>query len=247
MDGQKINVIADAEEAKEIDRISIHEIGIPSMVLMERAAMSVAACIREQSDPVVDRILAVCGTGNNGGDGVAIARILWEAGYSVSVLIIGQMGKCSDEMKQQITIAERIGMSILTADSREPASVVTEEKLEKYTIVIDAIFGIGLSREIRGNYREWIAWMNHSAARMVAVDIPSGIHASTGEVLGIAVQADQTVTFGTNKRGLVLYPGTQYAGEIVVADIGFPKQAVARVSPKAPVVGIIAETKGQIS
>ncbi len=233
MDGQKINVIADAEEAKEIYRISIHEIGIPSMVLMERAAMSVAACIREQSDPAVDRILAVCGTGNNGGDGVAIARILWEAGYSVSVLIIGQMGKCSDEMKQQITIAERIGMSILTADSRETASVVTEEKLEKYTIVIDAIFGIGLSREIRGNYREWIAWINHSAARMVAVDIPSGIHASTGEVLGIAVQADQTVTFGTNKRGLVLYPGTQYAGEIVVADIGFPKQAVARVSPKA--------------
>ena len=154
MDGQKINVIADAEEAKEIYRISIHEIGIPSMVLMERAAMSVAACIREQSDPAVDRILAVCGTGNNGGDGVAIARILWEAGYSVSVLIIGQMGKCSDEMKQQITIAERIGMSILTADSRETASVVTEEKLEKYTIVIDAIFGIGLSREIRGNYRE---------------------------------------------------------------------------------------------
>lgn len=233
MDRQKINLIADAEEAKEIDRISIHEIGIPPMVLMERASMSVAACIMEQSDPAADRVLAVCGTGNNGGDGVAAARMLWEAGYSVSVLVIGQMEKCSDAMRQQITIAERIGMPVLPAEYRETASVVTEEKLEKYTIVIDAIFGIGLSREIQGRYREWIAWMNRGAARIVAVDIPSGIHASTGGVLGIAVRADQTVTFGVNKRGLLLYPGTQYAGAIVVADIGFPKQAVAQVSPKA--------------
>lgn len=233
MDRQEVTFIADDREAKEIDRISIHEIGIPSMVLMERASMSVAACIMEQSNPGSDRILAVCGTGNNGGDGVAAARMLWEAGYFVSILIVGQMEKCSDEMRQQVTIAERIGVPVMAAESKEPTTVVTEEKLQKYTIVIDAIFGIGLSREIQGCYREWIAWMNRSAVRIVAVDIPSGIHTGTGEVLGIAVQADQTITFGINKRGLVLHPGTQYAGEIVVADIGFPKQAVVQVSPKA--------------
>ncbi|MDE6568786.1 MAG: NAD(P)H-hydrate dehydratase, partial [Lachnospiraceae bacterium] len=110
---------------------------------------------------------------------------------------------------------------------------VTEEKLDKYTVIIDAIFGIGLSREITGMYQYWITWINCAAARVVSVDIPSGIHASTGMILGVAVQADQTITFGVNKRGLLLYPGTQHAGEIVVADIGFPKQAVEQVSPKA--------------
>ncbi|MDE6568097.1 MAG: NAD(P)H-hydrate epimerase, partial [Lachnospiraceae bacterium] len=109
---QKMHYVADAVEAKEIDRISIQEIGIPSMVLMERAAMSVASCIMETTDPESDSILAVCGTGNNGGDGVAAIRILQEAGYSVSVLILGQIEKCSEEMRQQIAIAEKLGISV---------------------------------------------------------------------------------------------------------------------------------------
>lgn len=261
---QKMHYIADAVEAKEIDRISIQEIGIPSMVLMERAAMCVASCIMDTTNPETDKILAVCGTGNNGGDGVAVIRMLWEAGYSASVLVLGQIEKCSEEMSQQIAIAGKLGIPVvfsegierntcLPADQRNTDCIgedrdslmsagganfdlvdsVTEEKLEKYTVIIDAIFGIGLSREVTGSFREWIAWMNRTAARVVSVDIPSGIHAGTGEVLGIAVQAEQTVTFGVNKRGLVLYPGTQYAGEIVVADMGFPRQAVKQVSPKA--------------
>lgn len=234
---QKMHSIADAVEAKEIDRISIEEIGIPSMVLMERAAMSVASCIMDVANPKTDEILAVCGTGNNGGDGVAVTRMLQEAGYSVSILVLGQIETCSEEMRQQISIAKKLGISVSVSVQKEldlaSSNSVTGEKLEKYTVIIDAIFGIGLSREVSGVYREWIAWMNHAAARVVSVDIPSGIHASTGEVLGLAVQADQTITFGVNKRGLVLYPGTQYAGEIVVADIGFPKQAVEKVSVKA--------------
>lgn len=260
---QKMHYVADAVEAKEIDRISIQETGIPSMVLMERAAMSVASCIMETTDPESDSILAVCGTGNNGGDGVAVIRILQEAGYPVTVLILGQIEKCSEEMRQQIAIAEKLGIPLkFFSEPKKPASdsaasddaqntdydsgnvdsiksvgdlseFVTEEKLDKYTVIIDAIFGIGLSREITGMYQYWITWINCAAARVVSVDIPSGIHASTGMILGVAVQADQTITFGVNKRGLLLYPGTQHAGEIVVADIGFPKQAVEQVSPKA--------------
>lgn len=234
MAAQKIHYIADAMEAKEIDRISIQEIGIPSMVLMERAAMSVASCIMETTDPESDEILAICGTGNNGGDGVAAIRMLWEAGYSASVLVLGQEEKCSEEMCQQITIAKKMGIPVVFWMSVSDLSeFVTEEKLDQYNIIIDAIFGIGLSREITGAYCEWITWINRSAARVVSVDIPSGINASTGLFAGVAVEADQTVTFGVNKRGLLLYPGTQYAGEIVVADIGFPKQAVEKVSPKA--------------
>ncbi len=260
---QKMHYIANTVEAKEIDRISIQEIGIPSMVLMEKAAMSVASCIIETTDPDSDSILAICGTGNNGGDGVAVIRILQEAGYSVAVLVLGQIEKCSEEMRQQIAIAEKLGIPVMffsvqkELDSGSTASCdtqdkdygsgerdsiksvgdlsefVTEEKLDKYNVIIDAIFGIGLSREITGAYQYWITWINRAAARVVSVDIPSGIHAGTGEVLGVAVQADQTITFGVNKRGLLLYPGTQHAGEIVVADIGFPKQAVEQVSPKA--------------
>lgn len=222
---QGINYIADAVEAKEIDRISIQDIGIPSMVLMEKAAMAMAGCIMAQSSPTVDKVLAVCGTGNNGGDGVAAARILRESGYEVSVLIVGQVEKCSEEMDRQLQIANRMRIPVYLAES------VTEEKLQKYTIIIDAIFGIGLSREITGIYRQWIAWINTSTAKVIAADIPSGIHASTGAVLGIAVQADITVTFGVNKRGIVLNPGMQYAGNVVVADIGFPRQAVRQVAP----------------
>lgn len=222
-----INYIADAAEAKEIDRISIQDIGIPSMVLMEKAAMAMAGCIMAQSSPGVDRILAVCGTGNNGGDGVAASRILRESGYDVAVLIVGQIEKCSEEMECQMGIARRMSIPVYQAAS------VTEEKLQKYTIIIDAIFGIGLCRDITGIQRRWIEWINASSAKVIAADIPSGIHAGTGAVLGTAVQADVTVTFGVNKRGIVLNPGMQYAGKVIVTDIGFPKQAVRQVSPKA--------------
>lgn len=224
---QEINYIANSTEAKKIDAISIQEIGIPSMVLMEKAAMAVAACIMANSSSASDKIIAICGAGNNGGDGVAAVRLLKESGYDVAVLMLGQQEKYSVELCEQIKIAENLGVTIYQAES------VTEEKLQQYTIIIDAIFGIGLGREISGDYARWITWINRSHARVIAVDIPSGIHASNGAVLGTAVQADMTITFGVNKIGLVLYPGMQYAGEVVVADIGFPMHAVRQVSPQA--------------
>lgn len=269
---RQYHYIADAAEAKEIDRISIQEIGIPSLVLMEKASMAVAACVRSYledgtgntsvsagnvcrggsvvvcgtgMDSRQARILAICGTGNNGGDGVATARLLWESGYHVSVLVLGQQEKCTDEMLTQLSIADHLGIPILWDDlSREKIGVralgygdryrqVTTEKLLEYSIIIDAIFGIGLSRPVRGLYADWIEWLNTSPAKIISVDIPSGIDASDGAVLGNAVRADVTVTFGVNKRGLVLYPGMQYAGEVIVADIGFPEKAVCRVNPKA--------------
>ena len=180
--------IVNGSQAREIDRCSIQEIGIPSMVLMEKAAMSVASCIMAQADKKQDRILVVCGTGNNGGDGVAAARMLRDAGYIVRVLVLGQEERCSEEMKQQISIARHLG------------------------VIADYINAI-----------------NRSAADVLAVDIPSGISADTGAVLGTAVKATITVTFGHNKRGLVLYPGTEYAGQVVVTDIGFPEMVTERV------------------
>ena len=207
------------KEAKEIDTHAIQNMGIPSLVLMEKAAMTVAAVLmeREKKDA---RILAVCGTGNNGGDGIAVARILHEMGYVAAITIVGQSEHMSDETKKQFEIAVNCQVPILS---------LTAIKEEPFDVILDGVFGIGLSREISGVYEQIIHDMNQSDARIYALDIPSGIHAGTGAVLGIAIKADCTITFGVNKIGLVLYPGCEFAGEVLVADIGFPQKSVTSV------------------
>lgn len=218
--------ILNAAEAKEVDRISITEIGIPSLVLMEKASMALADCV-EKICATFNRqdikILAVCGMGNNGGDGVACARLLKEKGYNTSVLLIGNKSKATAEIDTQIAIAINLGVEF-----------ITQPEDNEYTVIIDALFGIGLSRDIKGKYAELIQWINsQEASIIVAADIPSGISADTGRVYGCAVKADYTVTFGHNKRGIVMFPGATYSGIVTVADIGFPDKAVKKVNPLA--------------
>ena len=212
--------ITDVREAKEIDRMTIQEIGIPSMVLMEKAALAVAGCVKSNAAPE-SHVLAVCGMGNNGGDGVAAARMLWEDGYPVTVSLIGNEENASEEMKKQLDIARKLGIHICTG---LPSG--------EYDVILDALFGIGLSREVTGEFADAINWINEQDALRFAVDVPSGVNASTGEILAVAVVADFTITFGTNKRGIVLFPGCNYAGNVVVADIGFPKKVVEKVLPR---------------
>jgi NAD(P)H-hydrate epimerase len=212
--------ITDVRETKEIDRITIQEIGIPSMVLMEKAAMAVAACVKANSH-TTDQVIAVCGNGNNGGDGAAAARLLWEEGYSVTISLIGSEESASEELRNQLSIARSLGIRICTG---LPSG--------EYNIILDALFGIGLSREAAGEFADAINWMNEQEALRFAVDVPSGINASTGEVLAMAVYADFTITFGCNKRGLVLFPGCNYAGNVLVSDIGFPKKVVEKIAPR---------------
>lgn len=243
--------IANAEEAKEIDGISINKMGIPSCVLMERASLKVADCVCCHATKEQKNVLVLCGVGNNGGDGVAAGRILSERGFQVTFVLIGSEKKASEEMRTQLAIARNLSLPVITGVSLEEflamihdkecikAQISKENSYEKvsyickdYSIVIDAIFGIGLSRDITGEYANWIHWLNQIDATIFSVDIPSGIDASTGKVLGTAVNADYTITFGVNKLGLVLFPGTSYAGKVFVEDIGFPKMVVEKVSPK---------------
>lgn len=212
--------IADAREAKEIDGISIQKIGIPSFVLMERAAMKAAELTAKIVHKESDRILIVCGVGNNGGDGAACGRILMEQGFDVVIALLGDEANASEEMKQQLFIARNLLIP-----------VITNPVVEEYSVIIDAIFGIGLSREIKGDIAGIITEINESEATVISLDIPSGIDASDGSVLGMAVKADYTVTFGVMKRGLVLFPGTLYAGKVYVADVGFPKSAIEEAAP----------------
>ncbi len=212
------------QQMKEIDQITIEKIGIPSMVLMERAAMAVAEEVKKRSKGD-ERIWCVCGCGNNGADGIAVARILSQASYSVTVMILGERLKGTKEFQQQAAIAEKLGIRLMdVGDSPEFFQVFSKG----CDVVIDAMFGVGLSRAVEGRYRTFLEQLSAISRKLtVAVDIPSGISSEGGQVLGTALRADVTVTFGWEKLGTVLYPGRTYAGEVVIADIGFPKAALS--------------------
>ena len=157
------------EQAKAIDTHAIDTMGMPSLVLMEKAAMSVVSVLLEKAGPS-DTFLCVCGIGNNGGDGVCVARILHEMGYQAAVTVVGNSEHMSEEMKTQLVIASACDVPILTY------SLVS---MDEYDILIDAVFGIGLSREVTGVYEQVILDMNQSGVTIYSLDIPSGIHAKS--------------------------------------------------------------------
>lgn len=202
------------KQMQNADRYTVDKIGIPSMVLMERAALKTVE-IMEREQLNFKNILVVCGSGNNGGDGYAIARLLHLKGYQVSIYFLGDDTKRSEENKQQKKIAEYY---------RIP--VKQEIEKEEYSVIIDAIFGTGLCRDIEGRYAEIIEKMNQMGGYKVAVDTPSGIQDDTGKVMGIAFQADMTVAIAFAKRGQMLESGNPYVGKLQVADIGIYKDAV---------------------
>ena len=204
----------DSIGAKKIDDFTTQVIKVPAVVLMERAAYEVTAVMKRVIN-TTDSIIVICGPGNNGGDGIAAGRILSLEGYNVAFCFLGKEEKASEQTKVQLDIIKNLGLTI-----------ENNYKPDEYNIIIDAIFGVGLSRPVTGEYAAVIAAMNQSGSRIFSVDIPSGISADDGKVMGNAVKADYTVTFGFQKQGLLLYPGAEYAGKIIVADIGFPKDAV---------------------
>lgn len=207
------------KQMKLIDHYTIEEIGIPSMVLMERAALSAAEYIWTTATQS-DHILAVCGTGNNGADGIAAARMLHLKGYSSEILMVGEENHASEEFKQQLSIARKTGVSVM----HDPHEV----RWENNTILVDALFGIGLSREVEGLHKEVIQKMNDSQAKVISIDIASGLSGDDGQIWGTAVKANTTVTFGWKKEGMTTVKGKELSGETIVADIGYPEEVYNR-------------------
>lgn len=205
--------IADNLIAKYIDDISINTIGVPSIVLMERAAEAVANIIASASD-ISNSILVICGKGNNGGDGIAIARLLHNRGYDVTIHMFSDSETITKDSKIQYNIA--VNCDVAIKESYD---------INSYDVIVDAIFGVGLSKNVEGRYKEIIEQINASEAKVYAVDVPSGVNGSDGRIMGVAVKADVTVTFGLRKFGLVLYPGCEYAGKVIVAEDVFPRKA----------------------
>lgn len=215
--------IGSREEMQRIDAYSIETMGIPGIVLMERAALAMEEeIIRRFPRPVTVTVLAE--RGNNGGDGLALGRLLFARGYEVCIYEIGGVRHASPSYETQKTILQNMGVPFSDGLPQDDPD-----------IWVDAIFGVGLKREVAGIQREVIEEVNRRKGYKIAVDVPSGVDASTGQILGCGFQADLTITFGISKIGLILYPGASFAGEVAVREIGFPAQAVAAVAPKTMV------------
>lgn len=221
--------LATAAEMRELDRRTVEEYGIPGIVLMENAGRGLVDEVVRSWGPAAGRKFVIfCGKGNNGGDGLVIARHLHNAEAHVRAFLF------SDEMKGDagVNLAAARSMGI---DMRPVSGDLAAETsaVRHADIVIDAIFGTGLTSEVGGAYRAVIDMINANAARVVSVDMPSGVDSDRGRIMGSAVHAHMTVTFGLPKRGLYLYPGSQMAGDVRVADISIPAEAVNAAPIKA--------------
>lgn len=216
--------ITGSSASREIDSYTITQTGIPSLVLMERASLAVCERAQKAADRAGGRassICCVCGSGNNGGDGMAAARILYSRGFHACICFAGSREKLSHDAAIQLRIAEKIGVPVYTAHD-----------FTNDAVIIDALFGTGLSRDITGHYAGMIAAINkaHSGgSTVIAVDIASGVNTDNGRIMGCAVQADETVTFGYRKAGMIFYPGCLCCGQVTAAEIGFDPNAVNHV------------------
>ncbi len=206
------------EQMRACDEGAIESTGIPSIVLMENAALSVVDVIRERF-PEKDTSFAIfAGKGNNAGDGFAIARHLYNMGYDVSVYLT-QGSFFDGDANTNYRIIRSLGILVIDVAGEE----YIKNYIESADCVIDAIFGTGLSGSPRGVSADAISAINKYSKFTISVDIPSGVDANTGEIFSEAVKADMTVTFQAFKRGLLLYPGAENTGEIILKDIGIPK------------------------
>lgn len=204
-----------AEAMRNLDAHIINETGTPGSVLMENAAHALFrhALCRISSE---SRVLIICGKGNNGGDGLALLRILHMNGMSASAALLCEDSELKGDAAINLRSVRNIGLPCINVKDEDEISRL----ISANNIIVDAIFGTGLSRSVTGLPAKAIEAMNKAKARRIAVDIPSGICSDTGEVLGVAFKADTTITFQHLKRGLILFPGREYAGELVVAPIG---------------------------
>ena len=195
-------------EMKSCDSSTTERYGIPPEVLMERAALAVRDTVLQEFAP--EKVLVLCGSGNNGGDGFAAARLLLLSGVQADVLFLGTHAHMTDQCLLEEKIFQNYGGRLLEDDA----------DIHGYDLIIDALFGIGLSRDVLGRYADMINAVNRADTPVLSVDIPSGISADDGQIMGTAVRADVTVTFQYEKLGQMLFPGAEYCGKLVVADVG---------------------------
>ena len=214
--------LSNSEKMRNADQKAIFERGIDSLLLMETAAEKLAGCA-EKYLPEGGSAIIFCGSGNNGGDGVAAARILLERGYSVRALLTGSRDKLTADTEEMLRRLEKSGGALEDFDPEDSELCI---ELGKAHVIIDAMFGIGLNKSLRGKALEAVSMINASGRPVVSADIASGIEADTGRILGDAVKATETVSFSLGKVGHFAEPGNVYSGRLSVVDIGIPEDII---------------------
>lgn len=221
-----MDLVATAKEMQACDRIAMTKYGIPSIVLMENAGRGVADVVEREIGSLAGKLVYVlCGKGNNGGDGLVVARHLYNRDASVKVFLTANRRDLKGDPKTYLEVLEEVlkweSKSMLQLS--EGITARTLKRLPVPDVIVDALFGTGFSGAVRGEYERIIRWINESGSKVIAVDIPSGANADNGKVENVAVTADITVTMGLRKIGLMVYRGRECAGTVHVADIGIPK------------------------
>ena len=215
-------------EVRELDRRAIEEYGIPGVVLMENAGRAVAEeALKMLPTHDTKRAAILCGKGNNGGDGFVAARHLYNHGFGVKVYLLCKAGEVasSPDAYTHLKIVQKMGLPIKEVLTGVEARAILPE-LKGFDLLIDALLGTGLAGEVREPYKTLVQGMNATGVPVLSVDIPSGLDCDEGHVLGAAVKATRTVTFILPKVGFFKDQGPSHVGELVVANIGIPKQGL---------------------
>ncbi len=217
--------ILSARQIKKLDEIAMEKCSIPSIVLMENAGRKVAEEMFNLAKKVKN-VCVFCGVGNNGGDGFVAARYLGEKDIKADCFVIGKVKDLKSDAATNYRILKKLGYKTFAIDS---AARFVLEKLKKADVIVDAIFGVGLNREVGEPFKSIINLINKSKKKVISIDVPSGLDATTGKLWGACVKADRTITFSCAKKGFYINSGRQYTGKVIIADIGIPKKLYFKV------------------
>jgi NAD(P)H-hydrate epimerase len=218
--------VLNAAQMREADRITIDEIGIASLVLMECAGRQVVATLEERIEDLAgSRVAVLCGPGNNGGDGFVVARTLLQGGLDVAVFLVGRAAEVKGDARVNLDILGRLGHTIVEIGNEQEWELHASD-VSRCDLVIDALFGTGLSRPLSGLLETIVRDVNASTLPVVAIDLPSGLSGSSADVIGPAIEADLTVTFAAPKLPHVLPPAEAHCGDVVTVEIGIPSEVV---------------------
>ncbi|MCM8780589.1 MAG: NAD(P)H-hydrate epimerase [Candidatus Omnitrophica bacterium] len=217
----KTNGIISSSKAKALDKKAQEKFGVSSLILMENAGRAVAEEVMKVLKNYKSKRVAVfCGKGNNGSDGLVTARHLLALGIKPDIFLASKSKEVSNEAKVNLKILQRLKQKIIEVDEKNLS--IIKNKIHRYQLIVDALLGIGLKGKVKGIYGSLIDMINRSKAYVLSVDVPSGLDANTGKVLGVCVKADRTVTFVAKKKGMILGKGQRLCGKVTVKDLGIP-------------------------
>jgi NAD(P)H-hydrate epimerase len=224
------------DQMREIEKIAIEELGIPSILLMENASLRLAEhCVNALDGIKNPNVVIVCGQGNNGGDGMALACLLHEKGVETRIIFVGDINTVKGDPAIYFAIIKKLNIPVeqlpLNGNPTDISSVI-----KNCDLVVDAMLGTGLSRDIDGSFKYLVETINSYAKYVISVDIPSGVHSDTGRIMGCAVKATETVTFQFPKIGIYAYPGAACAGKVHIEDIAIPSSLINRIETNAEIL-----------